>query len=62
MVGDTYFGEDVAAREVARAQSGYRRWSIEQLYQGFARATPRIGLWLDTSQQTPEQTVDHILK
>ena len=23
--------------------------------------TPRIGLWLDTSEQTPAQTVDEIL-
>ncbi|WP_018349465.1 zeta toxin family protein [Longispora albida] len=25
------------------------------------RLTPRIGLWLDSSEQTPEQTADEIL-
>ena len=51
----------VAAREAAREQTGYTRWSVEQLHHGFAAGTPRIGLWLDTSRQTPEQTVDEIV-
>ena len=51
----------VAAREAGREQNGYARFSIEQLHDGFARGTPRIGLWLDTSEQTPEQTVAAIL-
>lgn len=53
--------ETVAARETARDQTGYARFSVEQLHRGFAAGTPRLGLWLDTSQQAPEQTVEEIL-
>ncbi len=31
------------------------------LYEAFATATPRVGVWLDSSNQTPEQTVEEIL-
>jgi len=53
--------EALAVREGAREQKGYGEWSIAALHEGFAEGTPRIGLWLDTSRQTPEQTVDEIL-
>jgi chloramphenicol 3-O-phosphotransferase len=53
--------EVVAARDAARASSGYARWSVDVLHELFAARTPRIGLWLDTSEQTPEQTVAVIL-
>jgi AAA domain len=53
--------ETVAAREAARETNGYTHWSVEELHGGFVEATPRIGLWLDTSAQTPERTVDEIL-
>jgi|tagenome__1003787_1003787.scaffolds.fasta_scaffold20980403_4 chloramphenicol 3-O-phosphotransferase len=51
----------VASREARRHQRGYTDWGVEQLHAGFATGTPRIGLWLDTSDLTPEQTVDEIL-
>jgi predicted kinase len=51
----------VAAREAAREETGYRSWNVEQLHDGFVRGTPRLGLWLDTSDLTPEQTVEEIL-
>ena len=51
----------VAAREAARREKGYAHWTIEGLYEGFVSGTPRIGLWLDTSGQTAEETVDEIL-
>jgi chloramphenicol 3-O-phosphotransferase len=54
--------EIVAARDVARATDGYEHWSREALYDLFETQTPRVGLWLDTSEQTPEQTVDAILE
>lgn len=41
--------------------SGYGDWTVEALDQ-MLRATPRIGLWLDTSDQTAEDTVDEILR
>lgn len=53
--------EVVAAREAARPHKGYTHWAIEELHGGFVNDTPRIGLWLDTSEQTAEQTVAEIL-
>jgi len=51
----------VAAREAARDTDGYSRFSVEELHRGFLEGTPRLGLWLDTSDQTPLQTVEEIL-
>ena len=51
----------VAAREADREHKGYGAWTVEQLYEGFASKTPRIGLWLDTTDLTPEETVEAIL-
>jgi len=51
----------VAARDAGRAASGYDRWDVGELHRGFAEGTPRRGLWLDTSDETPEQTVETIL-
>jgi predicted kinase len=53
--------EAVAARETGRRSRGYHSWPLEQFYEDFERTTPRIGIWLDTTEQTPEQTVDEIL-
>jgi GrpB-like predicted nucleotidyltransferase (UPF0157 family) len=53
--------EAVAAREAARDHEGYGAWTVEQLYAGFVRGTPRVGLWLDTTHLTPEETVEEIL-
>jgi GrpB-like predicted nucleotidyltransferase (UPF0157 family) len=39
----------------------YTAWTVEELYEGFAATTPRVWLWLDTSDQTAEDTVDAIL-
>jgi GrpB-like predicted nucleotidyltransferase (UPF0157 family) len=53
--------EAVAAREAARGHKGHGAWTIEQLYEGFVGGTPRVGIWLDTTQLTPEGTIDEIL-
>lgn len=53
--------DTLAAREAARQQKGYTAWTIEALYEGFAATTPHAGLWLDTSDETAEETVDEIL-
>ena len=52
----------VTAREAERTKTAYRADSMTSRYSipRCVRATPRIGLWLDTSQQTPEETVDDI--
>jgi chloramphenicol 3-O-phosphotransferase len=53
----------VAAREAARPKTAYRpgSFTVEQLDNAIRTATPRIGLWLDTSDHTPDETVDEIL-
>ena len=53
----------VAAREAGRAKAAYRdgRHGIAELDASLRSGTPRLGLWLDTSDQTPEQTVDEIV-
>jgi chloramphenicol 3-O-phosphotransferase len=55
--------EVVALREAERSKVGYRDGhnSINQLDAALRHETPRVGLWLDTSVQTPEQTVDEIV-
>jgi adenylate kinase family enzyme len=52
----------VAAREMQRAKSGYGEWDVARFCDDFINETPRVGLWLDTSEQTPEATVEEILK
>ncbi len=54
--------EVVRQREAGRGKTGYTGFSVEQLCADFLRETPRIGLWIDSSQQTPEETVEAILQ
>jgi chloramphenicol 3-O-phosphotransferase len=52
----------VRTREAGRVDRGYSHgWTVAGHYAEFVEATPRIGTWLDTTDQTPEQTVDAIL-
>ncbi|MET9019252.1 AAA family ATPase [Actinopolymorpha sp. NPDC004070] len=57
-------GPDVVERrESGRTKTGYADgWSAAELDAALRVETPRIGLWLDTSDQTPEQTVTQILQ
>jgi chloramphenicol 3-O-phosphotransferase len=52
----------VAAREAGRAKNAYGDYTIADLDSALRQDTPRIGLWLDTSGQTPEQTAAEILR
>jgi len=52
----------VAAREAQREKSGYGAWDVAELCESFEAETPRIGLWLDTSELSAEETVDEILR
>lgn len=52
----------VAAREQGRGKVAYETWAIEQLAEGLHEQTPRIGLWLDTSELTVDETVRAILE
>lgn len=51
----------IAAREAARGKTAYDAWTIGQLDDVLRNHTPRLGLWLDTSTQTPAQTTDEIM-
>ncbi|WP_406137404.1 AAA family ATPase [Streptomyces anulatus] len=51
----------VREREEARAKTGYGEWTVDVFDAYLRSGTPRIGLWLDTSGQTPEETVSAIL-
>jgi len=53
--------EAVAAREAGRAKTGYGEWSVEDLDGALRADTPRLGLWLDSSELTVGETVDAIL-
>ena len=54
----------VAEREHRRAKTAYRAAfnTIEQLDGALRAETPKIGLWLDSSDQTPIETVDSIVE
>ncbi|ASF06875.1 hypothetical protein NBRGN_052_00260 [Nocardia brasiliensis NBRC 14402] len=51
----------VAAREAGRGKVAYGSFTVEDLDTVLRDETPRLGLWLDTSDLTVEQTVEEIL-
>jgi predicted kinase len=53
----------VARREAARDKAAYGLfgWTPESLDHALRTGTAPIGLWLDTSRQRPEETVDEIV-
>jgi len=54
--------EVAAARDAARAKTGYSDESAVHAFDRVLRdETPRIGYWLDSSDLTVAETVDHIL-
>ena len=42
----------------SRGKTAYDPWAIEQLDTALRYQTPRLGLWLDTSSQTPAETAE----
>jgi chloramphenicol 3-O-phosphotransferase len=56
--------EVVEARERARAKSAYGpgHHTLDALDRALRTDTPRLGLWLDSSDQSPQETVDEILR
>lgn len=52
----------IAAREAGRAKTAYGPFSVLQLDRVLREETPRLGLWLDTSRKTPDETAAEILK
>jgi predicted kinase len=53
--------EAVAAREAVRAKTGYGAWTVEDLDGALRADTPRLGLWLDSSELTVGETAEAIL-
>ncbi|WUI88222.1 AAA family ATPase [Nocardia puris] len=51
----------VAAREAARAKDAYGAFTVAALDAVLRETTPRLGLWLDTSDLTVGETVEAIL-
>ncbi|MEV0198720.1 AAA family ATPase [Nonomuraea sp. NPDC050691] len=51
----------VERREAERPKTGYGAWTVADLDGALRDETPRVGLWLDTSRQSPAETVDEIL-
>ena len=49
-------------REEQRAKAGYVHFSAGALDEVLRRETAQIGYWLDSSAQTPQETVDDILQ
>lgn len=53
----------VARREADRPKTAYRDTpEMAQLDRALRTGTPRLGLWLDNSDQTPEESVDEIVE
>ncbi|CAM3593399.1 AAA family ATPase [Marinicrinis lubricantis] len=52
--------EAVAKREAERPKKGYGIWTIADLDDQLRHGTPKIGMWIDTTEQTPEETVEQI--
>ena len=48
-------------RERQRAKEGYTHFSAGALDEVLRRETAQIGYWLDSSAQTPDETVDDVL-
>ena len=52
----------IRQHEAGRAKSGYRGFTPDELDNALRAETPRLGLWIDSSAQTPDETVDEILE
>lgn len=57
----TAAAEVIEAREAGRDKNAYTAWSPAGLEKVLRDQTPPIGLWLDSSSQTPDQTAAEIL-
>ncbi|MEV1020861.1 AAA family ATPase [Streptomyces sp. NPDC050264] len=53
--------EVVAEREAGRGKRGYGEWGVGGLDRVLREGTPRIGLWLDTSELSVEESVGALL-
>lgn len=54
--------ETVARRERERLKTGYTTWTVEESVASLREDTELIGLWVDPSDQTPDQTAEEVLR
>jgi predicted kinase len=52
----------VAEREAGRAKKAYGSFTVSSLDAALRRQTPRVGLWLDSSALTAEETATEVLR
>ncbi|NRS16233.1 AAA family ATPase [Brevibacillus sp. HB1.4B] len=52
----------IEEREASRSKTGYGAWTIPHLNQILQTETPKLGMWIDSSEQTPQETVDEIMR
>jgi hypothetical protein len=60
----------VVRRERGRGTTAYRDWEVQgktleeaiEEFRGWYDAGPRLGLWIDSSDQSPDETVDEIVR
>ncbi len=52
----------VRRREQARGKRAYGSWTVEDLDHRLREGTPHLGVWVDSSGQAPEETVEEILR
>ncbi|MEC1261057.1 AAA family ATPase [Bacillus swezeyi] len=52
----------IMEREKLRNKTGYSNWEIEPLYNILKNENPKSGLWIDSSDLTPEETAAEIIK
>ncbi|MDF2680096.1 MAG: hypothetical protein K0R47_1286 [Brevibacillus sp.] len=52
--------EAVEKREADRAKKGYGLWSVSDLDSQLREKTPKMGMWIDTTSLSAEETVEQI--
>lgn len=52
----------IEEREASRSKTGYGAWTIPHLNKILQTETPKLGMWIDSSEQTPQETVEEILR
>lgn len=52
----------VAEREANRGKKGYGAWTVEALDHVLREETPKVGIWLDSTRLTAEETAAELLK
>lgn len=53
--------DEVVKREEKRNKTGYTTWDVAPLHEVLINENPRVGLWIDSSDMTPEETLREII-